>query len=145
MAVKVIIEENLKQKNCTSVVSFDVREAFDAAWWPGILHNLKELKCQKNLFNLSRSYFSNRMALLYGNMFIIEKPGFWNILYNSLLNMDFTHRTRVIAFTDDLLVLTQGKCTSDTENYANQDLKKIEHWARETKCILMKTSLKFYW
>jgi hypothetical protein len=74
LAVKVIIEENLKQKNCTSVVTFYVREEFDAAWWPSILHNLKELKCPKNLFNLSRIYFSNRMASLHGNTFKIEKP-----------------------------------------------------------------------
>jgi len=60
-------------------------------------------------------------------------PGFWYILYNSLLNMDFTHRTRVIAFADDLLVLTRGKCTLDAENYANQDLQKIENWAMENK------------
>jgi hypothetical protein len=32
MAVKEIIEENLKQKNCTSVVSLDVQGAFDAAF-----------------------------------------------------------------------------------------------------------------
>jgi hypothetical protein len=31
MAVKENIEENLKQKNCTSVVSLDVRGKFDAA------------------------------------------------------------------------------------------------------------------
>jgi len=143
MAVKEIIGENLKQKNCISVVSLDVQ---GAAWWPSILRNLKELKCPKNLFNLSRSYFSNRMALLCGNMLKIEKPvtmgfpqgtcsgpGFWNILYNSLLNMDFTHHTRVIAFAGDLLVLTRGKCTLDAENYANQDLQKIENWARENK------------
>jgi len=60
-------------------------------------------------------------------------PGFWNILYNSLVNMDFTHRTRVIAFADYLLVLTRGKCALGAENYANQDLKKIENWARENK------------
>jgi hypothetical protein len=47
--------------------------------------------------------------------------------------MDFTHRTRVIAFADDLLVLTPGKCTLDAENYANQDLQKIENWARGNK------------
>jgi hypothetical protein len=35
--------------------------------------------------------------------------------------MDFTHRTRVIAFADDL-VLSRGKCKLDAENYANQDL-----------------------
>ena len=47
--------------------------------------------------------------------------------------MDFTHHTRVITFADDLLVLTRGKCALDTENYANQDLKKIENWAKENK------------
>jgi hypothetical protein len=119
IAVKEIIGENLKQKNCISVVGLDVQGAFDAVWWPSILRNLKELKCPKNLFNLSGSYFSNRMASLYGNMLKIEKPvtmgcpqgscsgpGFWNILYNMLHNMDFTHRTRMIAFADDQLVLT---------------------------------------
>jgi len=60
-------------------------------------------------------------------------PGFWNVLYNSLLNMDFSHRTRAIAFADDLLVLTQGKSALDAENYANQDLKEIENWTRENK------------
>jgi hypothetical protein len=67
MAGKKIIRENLKHKNWISVVSLAVQGAFDAAWWPGILCNLRELKCPKNLFNLSRSYFSNRMASLCGN------------------------------------------------------------------------------
>jgi len=40
MAVKEIIEEILKQKNRAAVVSLGVRGAFDAAWWPSILHNL---------------------------------------------------------------------------------------------------------
>jgi len=60
-------------------------------------------------------------------------PGFWNILYSWLFNMDFTHRTSVIAFADVLMVLTRGKCTLDAENYTNQDLKKITNWARENK------------
>jgi hypothetical protein len=47
--------------------------------------------------------------------------------------MDFSRRTRVIAFADDLLVLTRGKSALDAENYANQDLKKTENWARENK------------
>jgi len=116
------------------------------AWWPSILRNPKEQKCPRNLFNLSRRYFINRTASLCGNTLKIEKPvtmgcpqgscsgpGFWDIIYNSLLDMDFSHRTRVIAFADDLLVLTRGKSTLDAENYTNQDLKKIENWARENK------------
>jgi hypothetical protein len=47
--------------------------------------------------------------------------------------MDLSHRTRVIAFADDLLVLTRVQSALDAENYANQDLKKIENWGRENK------------
>jgi len=47
--------------------------------------------------------------------------------------MDFTHRTRLIAFAGDLLVLNRGKCAFNAENYGNQDLKKIENWARKSK------------
>jgi hypothetical protein len=146
MAVKEIIEENLKQGNCTSVVILDVRGAFDAEWWRSILRNLKALKCPKNLFNLARSYFSNITASLDVNTLKIEKPvtmgcsqgccsgpGFWNILYNSLFNMDFTYQTRVIAFADDLLVLIRGQCALEAEIYNNQDLKKIENWTGENK------------
>jgi hypothetical protein len=39
----------------------------------------------------------------------------------------------VIAFVDDLIILTRGACKMETENYANQDLKKIERWATENK------------
>ena len=157
MAVKGIIGENLKLKYCTSIVSLDVRGAFDAAWWPNILYTLKELKCPKKLFNLSRRYFSNRTAALRGNTLNIEKlvtmacpqgscsgSGFWNIFYNPLLHLDFTHRTRVIAFADDLMVLTRRKCTLEAENYANRTYKKLKNGPGTTNCILMKLSPKFY-
>ena len=50
--------------------------------------------------------------------------------------MEFSHRIRVIAFADDLLVLTRRKSAPDAENYANHDLKKIENWAWENKMHL---------
>ena len=60
-------------------------------------------------------------------------PGFWDKLYNTVLIMEFSHRTRVIAFADDLLVINRGNSALDAEKYANQDLKKIENWARKNK------------
>jgi len=39
----------------------------------------------------------------------------------------------VIAFGDDLIVLARRACKMETENYANQDLKKIERWATDNK------------
>ena len=47
--------------------------------------------------------------------------------------MDFTYRTRVTAFAEDLLVLTRGKFDLDAKKYAKQVLKKIENRARENK------------
>jgi len=52
---------------------------------------------------------------------------------NSLQNLKFNSRTKVIAFADDLIVLTRGACKVETENYANQNLKKIERWATDNK------------
>ena len=54
-------------------------------------------------------------------------------MYNSLLNLSFNRRTKVIAFADDLIVLTRGTCKTETENYANKDLKKIERLANDNK------------
>ena len=36
MVVKNFIEESLRLKQCTILVSLDVKGAFDAAWWPSI-------------------------------------------------------------------------------------------------------------
>ena len=49
MEVKSFIEESLRVKQCAVIVNLDVKEAFDAAWWPSILKQLRELKFPKNL------------------------------------------------------------------------------------------------
>jgi alkyl hydroperoxide reductase subunit AhpF len=60
-------------------------------------------------------------------------PGFWNIMYNALLNLDFSSHTKVIAFADDLAIMTKGNNPSEAEVFANSDLAKIEKWAKENK------------
>ena len=60
-------------------------------------------------------------------------PGLWNVMYNALLNLDFSGHTKVIAFADDLVIMTQGKTPSEAEVYANSDLARIGKWAKENK------------
>ena len=61
-------------------------------------------------------------------------PGFWNVLYNALLNLEFSSHTKIIAFADDLAILTYGKMLSEMEVYALTPTDaKIENWARENK------------
>jgi len=128
------------------MISLDVKGAFDAAWWPSILCNLRDLRCPRNLYSLTRSYFSDRVAILHATTYTVERkvlmgcpqgsccgPGFLNVLYNALLNLEFSSHTKIIAFADDLAILTHGKTLSEAEVYANSDLAKIENWARENK------------
>jgi hypothetical protein len=69
-------------------------------------------------------------------------PGFWNVLYNALLNLGFSSHTKIIAFADHLVILTHGKTLSEAEVYANSDLAKIENWARENKMQFNKSKSK---
>jgi hypothetical protein len=51
--------------------------------------------------------------------------GLWNIQYNSLLNLNYTNRTKAIAFADDLILVTRGQTVREAENIANIELNKI--------------------
>jgi hypothetical protein len=100
MAVKGFVEEGLAAGEIIVLTNLDVKSAFDAAWWPSILNGLKAYNCPKKLYNLSKSYFSQRSAVLSSNNASIQRKvtkgaakgtccgqGYWNILYNSLLKI----------------------------------------------------------
>jgi len=60
-------------------------------------------------------------------------PGFWNVLYNSLLNLDLTSHSKAIAFADDLMILIRGDTVIEAENYMNFEVRKILEWAINNK------------
>jgi retron-type reverse transcriptase len=142
LAVTDYIEEGIKQRDITILISLDVKGAFDAAWWPSIIHALKEFSCPKDLFNLAKSYFSERKIPYVQTAKKIERelskgcpqgsnsgPGFWNILFNSLLNLDFGKRTKAIAFAGDLLIAVKAGTAKEAENFENIEICKITKWA----------------
>jgi len=60
-------------------------------------------------------------------------PSIWNLLYNSIFNRQFTSHTKLIAFADDLIILTKGESIVEAENYTNLKLRKISDWAQKNK------------
>jgi len=60
-------------------------------------------------------------------------PSFWNLLYNSIFKLAFTSHTKVIAFADDLIILTKGESIVEAENYTNLELRKISDWVQKNK------------
>jgi len=61
-------------------------------------------------------------------------PGFWNLLYNSLLlQIEYTKHTKAIAYADDLMILVKEKPQIEVENYASIETQKVAKWARNNK------------
>jgi len=102
-----------------------------------------------------QNYFNDRVTIFHTNTYKVEGKvtvgcpqgsycglGLWNIMYNALLNLEFSSHTKVIAFADDLAIMMQGKAPSEAEAYANLDLAKIEKWTKENKMQFNKSKSK---
>jgi hypothetical protein len=146
MEAKSFIEPTLENRGLVIMTSLYIQGAFDSAWWPGILQGLRDFNCPGNLYKLSKEYFSNKTAVMTTNNTTIERritkgcpqgsccvPGFWNILYNSLLTLELTNRSKAIAFAYDFIILTRGETVAEAENYMNIELRKIQDWAQNNK------------
>jgi hypothetical protein len=64
-------------------------------------------------------------------------PGMWNLQYNSLLQIKYMDRTKVVAFADDLVMATRGRSVKEVENYVNVALSKIKEWTKDNKTRLL--------
>ena len=69
-------------------------------------------------------------------------PGLWNVLYNSLLNLDLTSNSKAIPIADDLMILTRGGTVIEAENYMNSEVRKILEWAINNKLKFKETNQK---
>jgi len=110
------------------------------------LASLRQLRSPGNLYKLCGSYIKDRTAFLTMNNGMPQRniskgclqgsasrPGLWNILYNSLLNLEYRQNTKVIAYADDLMIFVKGTSQVEVENYANIEIKKVANWARNNK------------
>jgi hypothetical protein len=61
------------------------------------------------------------------------RPSFWNVQYNSLLNLGYTNLMQTVAFADDLVIMIKAESIREAENIANVELSKISEWAKENK------------
>jgi hypothetical protein len=67
MVAKQYALSHMKQTHHVIMTSLFVQGACHSAYWPSILNNLRTLKCPRNIYNLVRSYFSDRVAILHTN------------------------------------------------------------------------------
>jgi ribonuclease HI len=155
MVVKEFVQESLAAGEVIALVSLDVQGAFDAAWWPAILKEMRDCKSPNNLYKLTKNYFTKRTTILATNSIRMEKelsrgcaqgscsaPGYWCLQYNSLLKIKYMERTKVVAYADDLIMATRGESIRAVENYTNVELSKIQRWAKNNKIKFNDTKSK---
>ena len=73
MVVKEFVQDSLAAGDVIALVSLDVQGAFDAAWWPAILKEMRNCGSPKNLYKLTKNYFSELTAILATNSIRMEK------------------------------------------------------------------------
>jgi hypothetical protein len=154
LAVKSFIRDHLLQKNCVAMVGLDVKGAFDTACGHAYLAIYGTYDSQKSVrpvsrllqrydsFSTSKHPFNKENCDKWLSSEFVLWPGYWNIMYNALLNLNFSSHTKVIAFADDLAVLTKGKTPSEAEAFANSDLAKIDKWTKDNKMQFYETESK---
>ena len=117
MEVKQYIEPHV-ERGVVIMASLDVHGAFDSAWWSAILQGLREAKRPTDLYNLAREYLREMKAIITINIFKMGMnitrdcpqgsccgPSFWYIQYDPVLNLQYTHHTKAVAFADDLILM----------------------------------------
>jgi len=139
MEVKQYIEPHLERGGV------DVHGAFDSAWCPAILQGLHEAKCSRNLYYLDQDYLKERKTIITINSYNMGKntrgcpqgsccgPSFWNIPYDPVFHFQYTHHTRAVTFTDDLILMIRADSIREAENIANVEMDKIATWAQNNK------------
>jgi retron-type reverse transcriptase len=73
MEVRQYIEAHLTKGGAAIIISLDVQGAFGSSWWPAILHRLRDIKCPRNLYYLTRDYLKRRKAVMTVNNYSTEK------------------------------------------------------------------------
>jgi hypothetical protein len=64
MDAKLFIQSILENRGLVIMNSLDVQKAFDSASWPAILQGLRVFNCPRNLYNLSKDFFTNTRAVI---------------------------------------------------------------------------------
>jgi hypothetical protein len=159
------IKNAFQKKGYALAISLDITGTFNYAWWPKILCQLRTKNCPKNLFLITKSYFSEREAEIWHLNNIYRRdinvgcpqssacgPHYWNIRFDDIHGLSNSKNVIIDAFADDTLIKIYGNSTVEIELLANSILQKVESYAKhnklifnaqKTQCVLFTKNLKY--
>jgi ribonuclease HI len=159
------IQNGFHKKGFVMVLSIDIDGAFNHCWWPKVINQLRIKRCPKNLFNICKSYFNNRLTKLwFQNQEFVRQintgcpqggaasPQLWNICIDDIFDIELPQQTEIEAFADDIIVKIFGLTIEEIKTKAMKALDLIKLWAlnnklkfnpNKTQCVLFTKNLNY--
>jgi ribonuclease HI len=144
--VKTFIEGVWADKTFGVIFSLDIEGAFDTAWWPFILSELRRAKIPRNLFALFSDYLVGRTATLtvgdasetvpitqgaiQGS---IVGPCAFKLIVGALLRERLSDGCALDFYADDANLRVRAPTLSELELRSNDALEIISDWGRRAK------------
>lgn len=153
----------LYRRRLCAVVALDVANAFNTAKWPKIIRSLQDKGVPPYLISIVQSYLSNRSVIYEGSsrpstcgvpQGSVLGPLLWNLMYDGLLDVDTggnesgMSSTELVAFADDVAVVSTGHTTWLLETATNRALNRVAEWMtsagltlsiRKTEAVILTT------
>lgn len=130
-----------RKRGLCLLITLDIKNAFNSASWTQIMDSLHAKNISPYMIRLFMSYFSSRNIISSTGITretsagvpqgSVAAPVLWNILYDSVFDLQFQPGVYLTAYADDLAVSVVGKDATILENLANDALQKINHWMQE--------------
>ncbi|XP_047993599.1 uncharacterized protein LOC125232032 [Leguminivora glycinivorella] len=141
------VHNGLKKKQLVALVSLDIGGAFDSAWWPAIIVQLRRKNVSHYTMGILCSYLKDRGVKLGYLGEEVQKetgrgciqgsigrgPTLWNLQLDPLLEEAEQKGKEVQAFADDILVMASADTTKELEAKINETLKLVEKWGHSNK------------
>ncbi|GBL97208.1 Putative protein in type-1 retrotransposable element R1DM [Araneus ventricosus] len=136
------VHSAMQNKNQVCLISLDVEGAFDNVWRQSVLYKLTSARCPFNLFSLIRDYFCDRSVTYCLNdekwTFPAERgvpqgscsgPFFWNVVLDTIFEVQLPVGCTLQAFADDIVLIVQGPTKADLENRGILAISRLIQWA----------------
>jgi hypothetical protein len=143
------IQSNISNDSYTTVVSLDIKGAFNHAWWPGIIERMVQYSCPNYLVTLVKSFCRERLVSFEhtGEYFFRKSnrgcpqgsvcgPLLWNLLFDEFLRLDFGSSIKVVSFADDCVGIISGKSRVDLVANTDRFLEMALEWTTANKLEL---------
>lgn len=127
------------------LVTLDVKNAFNTANWRKIIKAMEDKNISRYLISIIQSYLHERMITKEAFPKQMSAgvpqgskvgPTLWNIMYDSVLNLDLPEEVRLVGYADDLAVLVLARTERELEVKANITLDEISRWMTRNELTL---------